>query len=122
MERNIQDSLIVTTAPLRGRYSGRTPPPRQPTAITAAHAPLRDAVTAYRAACASLTPEAELLEILRATGSIVLSAEAIVAASKLLEATARAALAQAMAETGCPAVAGAAVRRVKAADRTGRQV
>jgi hypothetical protein len=74
-------------------------------AVTAAHGPLRDAVAAYRAAHATLASDADLLEILRAAGGIVLAAEAITAASKQIEASARAALAQAMSETGCPAVA-----------------
>jgi Siphovirus Gp157 len=43
--------------------------------------------------------------VLRAAGSIVLAAEAIAAASEQVEASARTALAQAMSETGCPAVA-----------------
>jgi hypothetical protein len=43
--------------------------------------------------------------VLRAAGNIVLAAEAIAAASKQVETAARAALAQAVSETGCPAVA-----------------
>jgi hypothetical protein len=74
-------------------------------AVTTAHGPLRDAVAAYRTAWAALTPDADLLEILRAAGGIVLAAELIAAAGKQAEAAARAALAQAMSETGCPAVA-----------------
>jgi hypothetical protein len=80
------------------RRSGRT-------AVTAAHGPLRAAVEAYRAARAGLTSDADLLEILRAAGGIVLAAEAITAASKQVETTARAAMANCMSETGCPAVA-----------------
>jgi hypothetical protein len=74
-------------------------------ALAAFHAQLRDAVAAYRAAAAALAPAADLLDVLRAAGSIVLAAEAITAASKNAEAAARTALASAMAETGCPAVA-----------------
>jgi Siphovirus Gp157 len=77
-------------------------------ALSDGHAALRDAVTSYRTACASLTPDADLLDVFRAAGNIVLVAEAINAASKQAETTARAALAQAMSETGCPAVALAA--------------
>jgi hypothetical protein len=73
--------------------------------LSAAHAPLRDAVAAYRTATAGLVPDADLLDVFRAAGNIVLAAEAIAAASKQAEAAARAALASAMAETGCPAVA-----------------
>jgi hypothetical protein len=73
-------------------------------AITAAHGPLRDAVTAYRTASAGLAPDADLLEILRAAGGIVLAAEAIAAAGKSLEAAARTATAQTMLDTGCPSV------------------
>jgi hypothetical protein len=75
------------------------------TAVTAAHGPLRDAVTAYRTASAALAPDADLLDVLRAVGGIVLAAEAIVAAGKQLETAARTALASCMSETGCPAVA-----------------
>jgi hypothetical protein len=74
-------------------------------AIAAAHAPLREAVARYRTAYAGLASDADLLDVLRAAGGLVLAAEAIVAASKQVEATARAALASCMAETGCPAVA-----------------
>jgi hypothetical protein len=73
-------------------------------AIVNATPPLRDAVQAYRTARVGLTPDANLLEILRAAGGIVLAAEAIVAAGKQVEATARTALAQTMTETGCPSV------------------
>ena len=73
-------------------------------AITAAHTPLRDAVQAYRTASAALTPDADLLEVLRAAAGIVLAAEAIVAAGKQVEVTARAALATCMSDTGCPSV------------------
>jgi hypothetical protein len=62
-------------------------------------------VSAYRAAHAALTPDADLLEMLRAAGGIVLAAELIVAAGKRLEASARAAMATCMSDTGCPAVA-----------------
>jgi hypothetical protein len=74
-------------------------------ALAASHAQLREAVAGYRTAYAGLAPDADLLDTLRAAGAIVLAAEAIAAASKQVEATARAALAQAMCETGCPAVA-----------------
>ena len=74
-------------------------------ALAASHAPLRDAVASYRSACAGLAAGADLLDVLRGAGDIVLAAEAIVAASRQAEAAARAALANAMAETGCPAVA-----------------
>jgi hypothetical protein len=69
-------------------------------AIAASHAQLRDAVTTYRTAAAALAPDTDLLEVLRAAGNIVLAAEAITAASKQAEATARAALAQALMDTG----------------------
>lgn len=62
-------------------------------------------MAAYRAAHVRLTPEADLLDALRAAGGMVLAAEAIVAAAKQVETNARATLAHAMAETGCPAVA-----------------
>ena len=58
-------------------------------ALAAANAPLREAVTAYRTAWAELTADTDLLDVLRAAGGLVLAAEAIVAASKQLEATAR---------------------------------
>jgi Siphovirus Gp157 len=74
-------------------------------AIAAAQRPLRDAVAAYKAAHIQLAADADLLDALRATGELVLAAEAIVAAGKQVEATARAALAQTMSDTGCPAVA-----------------
>jgi hypothetical protein len=74
-------------------------------ALAASHGPLRDAVSTYRTAAAALTPGADLLDVLRAAGNIVLAAEAIAAASKQAETAARAALANAMVETGCPAVA-----------------
>jgi hypothetical protein len=74
-------------------------------ALAASHAQLRDAVTTYRTAATALTPDADLLDVFRAAGNIVLAAEAITAASKQAEATARTALASAMVETGCPAVA-----------------
>jgi hypothetical protein len=74
-------------------------------ALAAAHGPLRDAVAAYRAASAAFSPDADLLVALRAAGSIVIAAESIAEAAKQAEAAARAALAQAMSETGCPAVA-----------------
>jgi hypothetical protein len=73
--------------------------------LAASHGPLRNAVAAYRTACASLTPDADLLDALRAAGNIALAAEAIAAASKEAETAARAALAQAMSEAGCPSVA-----------------
>jgi hypothetical protein len=69
-------------------------------ALSAGHAALRDAVTAYRAACAGLSADADLLDTLRAAGSIVVAAEAIAAAGKHAEATARATLAQALMDTG----------------------
>jgi hypothetical protein len=74
-------------------------------AITAAHGPLRSAVQAYRTAWAALAPDADLLDVLRAAGNVVLAAEAIAAAAKQAEAVARTALASCMAETGCPAIA-----------------
>jgi hypothetical protein len=74
-------------------------------ALSVGHAALRDAVTTYRAASAGLATGGDLLDMLRAAGSVVLAAEAITAAAKQAEATARAALATCMAETGCPAVA-----------------
>jgi hypothetical protein len=73
--------------------------------LAGANAPLRDGVSAYRAAYAGLSASTDLLEVMRAAGSLVLAAESIVVASKQAEATARSALAQAMSETGCPAVA-----------------
>lgn len=74
-------------------------------ALSAAHPALRDAVAAYKAASAGLKPDADLLDVLRAAGEVVLAAEAIVAAGKQLEAAARAALATCMSDIGCPAVA-----------------
>jgi hypothetical protein len=69
-------------------------------ALAAANAPLREAVTTYRTAWAALTPDADLLEILRAAGGLALAAEAIVAAGKQVEATARSTLAQTLMDTG----------------------
>jgi hypothetical protein len=74
-------------------------------ALATANAPLRDGVSAYRAAYAGLSASTDLLEVMRAAGSLVLAAESIVAASKQAEVTARTALANCMAETGCSAVA-----------------
>jgi hypothetical protein len=54
-------------------------------ALAASHAPLREAVGAYRTATAALTPDADLLEVLRAAAGIVLAAEAIAAAGKQAE-------------------------------------
>ena len=62
-------------------------------ALAESHAPLRAAVAAYRTACAGLTPDADLLAVLRAAGGIVLAAEAITAEGKQTEAAARAAMA-----------------------------
>jgi hypothetical protein len=74
-------------------------------ALAVSHEPLRDAVASYRSACAGLAAGADLLDVLRGAGDIVLAAEAIADAAKQAETAARAALAQAMSETGCPAVA-----------------
>jgi hypothetical protein len=74
-------------------------------ALTAATPPLRDSTNAYRTARSGLNASTDLLDVLRAAGSIVLATEAITAAAKHAEATARAALANCMSETGCPAVA-----------------
>jgi len=74
-------------------------------AIATATAELRPAILAYRTAHAALTASCDLLDTMRAAGSLVLAAAAIEAAAKHAEATARAALAQAMDEVGCPAVA-----------------
>ena len=73
-------------------------------AILPAHRALAQAVQAYRSAYAGLAPDADLLDIMKAIGSIALAAEAIVAAAKHAESVARSSLAQTMAETGCPAV------------------
>jgi hypothetical protein len=69
-------------------------------AIGAGHAPLAAAVTAYRAASAGLRSDADLLDMLRSAGALVLAAEAIVAAGKHVEVTARAALASTLMDTG----------------------
>ena len=69
-------------------------------ALAASHAPLREADASYRTAYAGLAPDADLLDVLRATGGLVLAAEAIVAASKQVEATARSTLAQTLMDTG----------------------
>ena len=69
-------------------------------ALAAANAPLREAVTAYRTTWSELTADTDLLDALRAAGGLVLAAEAIVAASKQLEATARSTLAQTLLDTG----------------------
>lgn len=69
-------------------------------ALAASHAPLRDAVASYRTACAGLIAGADLLDVLRGAGDIVLAAEAITTASKQAEAAARAALAQTLMDTG----------------------
>jgi hypothetical protein len=68
--------------------------------LVAANTPLRDGVTSYRSAWAALTTSTDLLDVLRAAGDIVLAAEAVVAASKHVEATARATLAQSLMDTG----------------------
>jgi hypothetical protein len=73
-------------------------------ALAASHAALRESVTSYRTAWSALAADTDLLDVLRAAGSLVLATEAIVTASKQVEATARTALAQTMSETGCPAV------------------
>ena len=69
-------------------------------ALAASHAPLRDAVASYRSACAGLAAGADLLDVLRGAGDIVLAAEAITAASKQAEVAARATLAQTLMDTG----------------------
>jgi hypothetical protein len=74
-------------------------------ALTASNAQLRDAVTAYRSAWATLTVSTDLVDAMRAVGELTLAAEAITAAAKHVEATARTALANCMSDTGCPAVA-----------------
>jgi hypothetical protein len=68
--------------------------------LVSAHASLRHGVSEYRSAWSELTASADLLDVLRSAGNIVLAAEAIVAASKHVEATARAALAQTLMDTG----------------------
>ena len=68
------------------------------------HADLAEAVASYRTAWAALIESTDLLDALEATGRIVLASETLEAKAKHAEATARAAMAQAMAETGCPAV------------------
>jgi hypothetical protein len=73
--------------------------------LTAGNPQLRDGITAYRTAWSALTASTDLLEVLRAAGSIALAAEAIATASKAAEAAARSALANAMSEVGCPSVA-----------------
>jgi hypothetical protein len=73
-------------------------------ALAASHAPLRDGVTAFRAAWAALSVSTDLVDTMRAAGSIALAAEAIAAAAKHAESVARSALAACMADTGCPAV------------------
>jgi hypothetical protein len=77
-------------------------------ALAAATPALRDGINAYRSARTTLNAGTDLVDVLRAAGNIVLAAEAIAHAAKNAEATARAALAQTMSETGCPAVALAA--------------
>jgi hypothetical protein len=69
-------------------------------AIANATPPLRDAVLAYRTARSGMAAEADLLDVLRAAGGIVLAAEAITAAAKQLEAAARTALASTLLDTG----------------------
>jgi len=68
--------------------------------LAASHAPLRSAVTEYRAATAGLAATVDLLDVLRGAGDIVLAAESIAAAAKQAEAAARAALANALMDTG----------------------
>ena len=46
-------------------------------ALTTAHVRLRDAVTTYRSAYAGLSESADLLDVLRAAGGLLLAAEAI---------------------------------------------
>jgi hypothetical protein len=69
-------------------------------AIAASHAQLRDAVASYRTAWSAIAADADLLDTLRAAGELVLAAEAIITASKQVEATARTALAQTLMDTG----------------------
>jgi hypothetical protein len=69
-------------------------------ALAASNSELRDGVAAYRTAWSALTASTDLLDALRAAGSLVLAAEAIVSASKNAEAAARTALAQTLMETG----------------------
>lgn len=88
----------ITPTAIRTHADAATTALRQ--ALAASHAPLRDAVAAYRAATAGLSADADLLDTLRAAGSIVVAAEAIAAAGKHAEASARAALASALIDTG----------------------
>ena len=69
-------------------------------ALATSHEPLRSAVNQYRSATAGLAPDADLLDVLRAAGNVVLAAEAIVSASKQAEAAARTALASTLMDTG----------------------
>ena len=101
------DAIVTSSLqePAHGAYASAATALALRQAIAATHDPLRDAVSAYRAAWAELTPDADLLEMLRAAANCALAAEAIVAAGKQLETTARAAMATCMSDTGCPAVA-----------------
>ena len=66
---------------------------------------MRAAIDAVRAAHASLRTADDLIAVLQAVGESILASEALAAAGKSLEAAARAAMAQSMEATGCPAVA-----------------
>jgi hypothetical protein len=73
-------------------------------AIAAASPALRDGILAYRSATHAMGASSDLLDALRAAGSLVLAAEAISASARHAEATARAALAQTLMDTGACSV------------------
>jgi hypothetical protein len=73
-------------------------------ALAAANAPLRQAVQCYRSAAAELAASADLVDTMRAVGELVIASEAIVSASKHVEATAGATLAQTLMDTGACSV------------------
>jgi hypothetical protein len=73
-------------------------------AILPAHRALAQAVQQYRSAYAGLAPDADLLEVMKAVGELVIASEAISAAAKHAESVARSSLAQALMDTGACSV------------------
>jgi hypothetical protein len=73
-------------------------------AIRPAHRALAQAVQQYRSAYAGLAPDADLLDVMKAVGELVIASEAIVAAAKHAESVARSSLAQALMDSGACSV------------------
>lgn len=69
-------------------------------ALAASHSPLRDAVASYRTAAAGLTPDADLVVMMKAANAVSLAAEALAAAATEMHKAVDAALVASMSETG----------------------